>query len=106
VVGQGTGVADPTPYPAIKPAAPIGIPQLAGAEPAIVTIPARGLVLAYTDGLIERRDETLDIGMKRLADAAAGTASSLEGPADSIITQLTGDAPADDIALIGLKWLT
>lgn len=102
LVGQGTELG----YPAIKPAAPIGIPQSAELEPAIVTIPARGLVLAYTDGLIERRHETLDIGMKRLADAAAGTASSLEDLVDSIITELTGDAPADDIALIGLKWLT
>ena len=102
LVGQGTELG----YPGIKPAAPIGIPQSAGAEPAVITIPARGLVLAYTDGLIERRHETLDIGMKRLADAAAGTASSLQDLADSIITELTGDAPADDIALIGLKWLT
>ena len=102
LVGQGAELG----YPAIKPAAPIGIPQSAEPEPAIVTIPARGLVIAYTDGLIERRHETLDIGMKRLADAAAGTASSLEDLVDSIITELTGDAPADDIALIGLKWLT
>ena len=102
LVGRGTELG----YPAIKPAAPIGIPQSAEPEPAIITIPAGGLVLAYTDGLIERRHETLDIGMKRLADAAAGTASSLEDLVDSIITELTGDAPADDIALIGLKWLT
>jgi Stage II sporulation protein E (SpoIIE) len=93
-------------YPDVRPAAPIGIPQKIAPEPAIVTIPARGLLIAYTDGLVERRDEILDIGMKRLADAAARDASSLEDLLDSIITELTGDSPADDVALIGLKWLT
>jgi serine phosphatase RsbU (regulator of sigma subunit) len=93
-------------YPAVKPAAPIGIPADAPPEPAIVTIPARGLLIAYTDGLVERRHEILDIGMKRLADSAVRDASSLEDLLDSIITELTGDAPADDVALIGLKWLT
>jgi Stage II sporulation protein E (SpoIIE) len=92
-------------YPAVKPAAPIGIPADAVPEPAIVTIPARGLLIAYTDGLVERRNEILDIGMKRLADAATRDASSLEDLLDSIITELTGDTPADDVALIGLRWL-
>jgi serine phosphatase RsbU (regulator of sigma subunit) len=93
-------------YPAVEPAAPIGLPQRAEPEPAIVIIPARGLLIAYTDGLIERRDEVLDIGMKRLADAAAREAPSLDDLMDSVITELTGDAPADDVALIGLRWLT
>jgi serine phosphatase RsbU (regulator of sigma subunit) len=64
------------------------------------------LLLAYTDGLIERRDETLDVGMKRLADAATRHASTLDDLLDSIISKLTGDKPSDDVALIGLKWLT
>lgn len=93
-------------YPAVKPAAPIGIPERGAPEPAIVTIPARGLLIAYTDGLIERRNETLDISMKRLADAATRRAASLDDLLDSIITELTGNGPSDDIALIGLKWLT
>ncbi len=93
-------------YPAVEPAAPIGLPQRAEPEPAIVTVPPRGLLIAYTDGLIERRGEVLDIGMKRLADAAAREAPSLDDLVDSVITELTGDAPADDVALIGLRWLT
>lgn len=102
LAGSGTQLG----YPAVEPAAPIGLPQRAEPEPAIVTIPAGGLLIAYTDGLIERRGEVLDTGMKRLADAAAREASSLDDLADSVITELTGDAPADDVALIGLRWLT
>jgi serine phosphatase RsbU (regulator of sigma subunit) len=93
-------------YPLVKPAPPIGIPQHGIPEPAIISIPARGLLIAYTDGLIERRGETLDDGMKRLADAAARSTSSLEDLLDRTITELPGDEPSDDVALIGLKWLT
>jgi serine phosphatase RsbU (regulator of sigma subunit) len=100
------GVGAEMGYPALKPAAPIGLPQQGEPDPAIVTIPAGGLLIAYTDGLIERRDEALDTGMKRLADAAAAAAPSLDDLVDSVITELTGDAPADDVALIGLRWLT
>jgi serine phosphatase RsbU (regulator of sigma subunit) len=93
-------------YPPLKPAPPIGIPQRDIPEPAVITIPPRGLLIAYTDGLIERRDETLDDGMKRLADAVARHASSLDDLLDSTITELPGDESFDDVALIGLKWLT
>jgi serine phosphatase RsbU (regulator of sigma subunit) len=88
-----------------KPGSPIGIPGLAPFEPAIVTAAARDTLIAYTDGLVERRGETLDTGMERLMDAATRDSSSLEDLLSSIITELTGDSPADDIALIGLRWL-
>lgn len=93
-------------YPAITPAPPIGIAESRPPEPVVVTVPDRGLLIAYTDGLIERRTEALDIGMKRLADAAVMPASSTEDLLDGIISELAGNSPSDDLALIGLKWLT
>lgn len=74
-------------------------------EPATVTTDPRGTLIAYTDGLIERRGESLDAGLKRLQDAAARDCPSLEDLLSSIVTELTGGTPADDIALIGLRWL-
>lgn len=91
-------------FPAVKPASPIGTRERA-AEPLTVAVPAHGILIAYTDGLVERRKESLDTGMERLADAARQDAASLDQLLDSIITKLTGDAPEDDVALIGLKWL-
>ncbi|HET9080914.1 MAG TPA: PP2C family protein-serine/threonine phosphatase [Trebonia sp.] len=93
-------------YPSVRPSPPIGIPESPVSDPVVVTVPAAGLLIAYTDGLIERRNETLDIGMKRLADAVTGHASSADDLLDRVITELTGDGPSDDVALIGLKWLT
>jgi Stage II sporulation protein E (SpoIIE) len=90
---------------ATKPGPPIGVADLAPFEPATVTAAARGLLIAYTDGLVERRGETLDAGLRRLREAATRNCASLEDLLSSIVTELTGDSPTDDIALIGLKWL-
>ena len=48
-------------------------------------------MLLYTDGLVERRSESLDTGLRRLADAF--TAIGADQP----------DAPNDDVALIVLR---
>jgi serine phosphatase RsbU (regulator of sigma subunit) len=89
---DGAGLADRDPGPA-------------SFEPATVTTAAGATLIAYTDGLVERRGETLDEGMKRLQDAAAvWNSSSLEDMLSSIVTELTGNSPVDDIALIGLRW--
>ena len=87
------------------PGAPIGISEDTRFEPAMVTTAAKGTLIAYTDGLVERRGESLDAGMKRLGDAASRDAGSLDELLGSIVTELTGDSPTDDIALIGLRWL-
>ena len=72
----------------------------------MLTTAARGTLIAYTDGLVERRGETLDTGLKRLLQTAADRCgSSLDDLLTSLVSELTGDSPTDDIALIGLRWL-
>jgi serine phosphatase RsbU (regulator of sigma subunit) len=89
-----------------KPGWPIGIPGSATFEPTSLTTAAHGTLIAYTDGLVERRGETLDAGLKRLQEAAtAQCGSSLDDLLSSLVSELTGDSPTDDIALIGLRWL-
>ena len=90
---------------AAKPGSPIGIPSLVPFRPAMVTTGAGGTLIAYTDGLVERRGETLDVGMKRLQEVATRSSSSLEDLLSNIVSELTGNSPTDDIALIGLRWL-
>jgi hypothetical protein len=83
---------------------PIGV--LPRTEPAEVTItvPAGAAVVAFTDGLVERRGEHLDVGLARLAEAAA----SHRGSMDELLGRLLDDlAPAgsdDDIAILGVQW--
>jgi serine phosphatase RsbU (regulator of sigma subunit) len=69
-------------------------------------LPPLDVLIAYTDGLVERRGEMLDVGLERLQAAASLDSSSLDNMLSGIVTVLSGDTPTDDIALIGLKWLT
>jgi phosphoserine phosphatase RsbU/P len=66
-----------------------------------VTLPAGGVLVLYTDGLVERRDENLDQGLRRLCDAVA------PGHADtvcrSVMHSLVTDTVADDIALLAIR---
>jgi serine phosphatase RsbU (regulator of sigma subunit) len=61
------------------------------------------LVIAYTDGLVERRGETLDDGMERLGeliDEVGG--ESADEIADAILENLGKDA-TDDVALLVIR---
>jgi anti-sigma regulatory factor (Ser/Thr protein kinase) len=67
-----------------------------------VTIPARALLLLYTDGLVERRRCALDDGIARVCDLLQeGRASALEKLANQV---MSGLAPRggyqDDVALL------
>ncbi|HEY3831406.1 MAG TPA: GAF domain-containing SpoIIE family protein phosphatase [Acidimicrobiia bacterium] len=56
----------------------------------------------YTDGLIERRGESLDVGLARLADAISTGAPN--GVAADIMRALIGKSiPRDDIALVVMR---
>jgi serine phosphatase RsbU (regulator of sigma subunit) len=62
------------------------------------------MLLAYTDGLIERRGESLGVGLERLADAAVRAAgrSTLESTLDGVLELMVQEASEDDIALLAL----
>jgi phosphoserine phosphatase RsbU/P len=64
-------------------------------------------LLLYTDGLVERRDVTLDDGLQRLLDAAGSTsaAAGLDGLVDGVLGALVdGDAGFDDdVAVLAVE---
>jgi serine phosphatase RsbU (regulator of sigma subunit) len=71
-----------------------------------ISVLPRSSVIAFTDGLIERRGENLDIGLARLAAAADDGTLSLEDLLTKVSSDLAYDASEDDIAMLGLRWLT
>lgn len=78
-----------------------------GGERTPVTVPfAQGdLLVAYTDGLIERRDEDIDTGVKRLAEACAtfgGDQNLLDGLAE-VISSVRDARRDDDVAVLALR---
>jgi serine phosphatase RsbU (regulator of sigma subunit) len=61
-------------------------------------------LILYTDGLVERRGESIDVGLQRLRDAAAEGPDDAEDLADHLIRTLLPLAGGeDDIALLTLR---
>ena len=61
------------------------------------------VMLLYTDGLIERRGETIDVGVERLKQVLGGAPDDLEAALDAI---LAGSKPAeaeDDVAILAMR---
>jgi serine phosphatase RsbU (regulator of sigma subunit)/integral membrane sensor domain MASE1/anti-sigma regulatory factor (Ser/Thr protein kinase) len=74
-------------------------------EASLVLEPGSTLLL-YTDGLIERRDASLDQGLARLATEVAQGPAELDPLLDRLLDRLGGDDRPDDIAMLGLRLLT
>jgi serine phosphatase RsbU (regulator of sigma subunit) len=71
--------------------------------PVQVTMPGGATLLAYTDGLIERRGEPISAGLARLCAAAEG-GGPLEEVLDGIFAALIPSGPHDDTAAVGIRW--
>ena len=60
-------------------------------------------LLVYTDGLIERRDEDIDVGIERLRLAADAVGPDPGPLLDAVLGGLTGHHAADDVALLAVR---
>lgn len=68
-----------------------------------VPIPAHGTFLLYTDGLVERREESIDAGMNRLRRHATSLAGlPLPAFCDALLHRMRNDV-TDDVALLALR---
>ena len=68
-----------------------------------VVLAAGASILLYTDGLIERRGESLDVGLERLRATAAELATlPIDGFCDQLLVRLA-DLHLDDIALLAVR---
>ncbi len=67
--------------------------------------PTGSRLLLYTDGLIERRGESIDEGFERLTVAACGAAAGTESSfADRVYRTLLDETPLeDDVALLAIE---
>jgi len=73
--------------------------------PGSAPFPPGSTLLAYTDGLIERRSETIDESLQRLLGVMAGAADApIEDLADDLLVRcLAGEDPGDDVALVVIR---
>jgi len=83
---------------------PIGVRPDARYDEVTTTLPLRATIFMYTDGLVERRGEVLDVGLQRLADAAVTNGSLLDEVLGEMVARAIPQGSDDDAALIGVRW--
>jgi anti-sigma regulatory factor (Ser/Thr protein kinase) len=68
---------------------------------AVVGLEPDDVLVFYTDGLVERRGESLDEGLNRLVEVAAQAPRALNSLADHLLDALLPEpGPTDDVALL------
>ncbi|MFE9956018.1 SpoIIE family protein phosphatase [Micromonospora sp. NPDC005299] len=66
-------------------------------------LPAGATLVLYTDGLIERRDATIDEGMAALAAVAARVDDDLDEFCQRLLVELAPPEIQDDVAVVALR---
>ena len=61
-------------------------------------------LVAFTDGLVERRGENIDLGLDRLVRAARGDPATIDGLLAGLTATLGPDGAADDVAVLAFRW--
>jgi serine phosphatase RsbU (regulator of sigma subunit)/anti-sigma regulatory factor (Ser/Thr protein kinase) len=83
---------------------PVGVSHNARYEASLLELAPDTTLLLYTDGLVERRGETLQDGIARLERVLADAPRSLEQLCDHVIETAAPDPErADDIAVLALR---
>jgi serine phosphatase RsbU (regulator of sigma subunit) len=87
---------------AVRPDLPLGADPRRARRRITLPFPPDALLLLYTDGLIERRGQTLDVQLDRLR--AAVTAAPAETVCARVMSTLIGGEPAvDDVAVLATR---
>ncbi len=83
---------------------PIGVAPIS--EPRAVTyeVPPNSTLIAFTDGLVERRGESIDEGLGRLRDNARSESSGPAEMVDALTTRLIADSAPDDTIVLAIRW--
>ncbi|WP_254885648.1 SpoIIE family protein phosphatase/ATP-binding protein [Streptomyces sp. NA02950] len=86
-------------FPDLPAGPPLGLGGLPF-ETAELELPEGSHLVLYTDGLIEKRDRDIDIGLELLRDALSHPGRTPEESCTAVLDALLPDRPSDDIALI------
>jgi serine phosphatase RsbU (regulator of sigma subunit) len=85
---------------------PIGVAGPADAYEGLqVALADGGTLLAFTDGLVERRGQLIDVAIEQLKKAASASYDSLADMLDNVLDELGNDGFDDDTAILGVRWL-
>lgn len=83
----------------VPPGPPLGT-GLGGYRALTRTISAGSVLVLYTDGLVERRDEDIETSLRRLSALDLPTGAPLETVLDMVLARLSTGPAEDDIAVL------
>jgi serine phosphatase RsbU (regulator of sigma subunit) len=87
------------------PGLPVGVDRDASYTATTVTAPPGATLLAFTDGLVERRGESIEVGLERLRAEVDSNHVPLDHLLTRVLGQLREDA-FDDTAVAGIQWVS
>ena len=83
---------------------PIGVVRKSPYEEVTVSVQPNTTLIAFTDGLVERRGEIIDTGLARLQATATGQRLPLEDLLSMLAHGLASEGHHDDTAIVGIRW--
>jgi len=92
----------PAAFVDVRISPPVGVGHGVCRETVAVQLPPGGVMALYTDGLVERRRQSLDVGLELLRTTVTNAAA--DKVARDVMHRLVADAaPIDDIALVVIR---
>jgi serine phosphatase RsbU (regulator of sigma subunit) len=83
---------------------PVGIVESAEYRSTTLCVPARSTILTFTDGLVERRGELLDVGYERLRNLVVDARLPLDELLDKLVGDMRDERYTDDVAILAVRW--
>jgi serine phosphatase RsbU (regulator of sigma subunit) len=83
---------------------PVGVAPSPMYTSVTVKAPAGATLLAFTDGLVERRGESLDVSLDRVRTLVSIDVGSLDQLMTSLVESLKTGTSEDDTAILGVRW--
>ncbi len=82
---------------------PVGVDRDATYSSSTLVAPPGATLLAYTDGLVERRGESIEVGLERLRTRAQSNHVGLEQLVTRVVEEMR-DESKDDTAVAAIRW--
>jgi serine phosphatase RsbU (regulator of sigma subunit)/CheY-like chemotaxis protein len=82
---------------------PLNVPGEASSDVHTVTVEPGSTVFLYTDGLVEERGESLDLGLRRLQDILESCTNGPEQMCDEALEKLGAADKGDDVAVLAAR---
>jgi hypothetical protein len=83
---------------------PVGVDRQATYSSTTVSAPPGATLLAFTDGLVERRGESIEVGLERLRARVQANHVGLDELVAQIVEDMREDSP-DDTAVAAIRWM-